>query len=767
MFGFNRGGKPEARKREMPLSEALLPQLLKPSYVKNEPDNVQINSSLNRVIMAVGWPRRVRAGWLNNIIASEGDFDLSMFIEPSDIQKILSDLNHELVKQRSDMIAAEQKGVVNPSLKVQYDDTYRTLESLQMGEEKLFNISLYANARAGTKERLELLSSKIRSEFNSMGIDSKIPYRKMQQAIQSIIPIKDDRLRVQRNIPSSPLSACFPFTSSFLNLQEGGVVFGLNKDNNIPIILDVYNLQNYSGLILGTSGSGKSFFVKLYILRNLLRGVRTMIIDPQGEYVELCKTYGGQLIEISQESNTIINPLDLLDRDFGDKMLSLMDLFKIMCGELSEPQKNFLDKALLKIYAEKGIKAGDKTTWGRPPPVLRDLYDVFKSERNGVSKFEKMTYDALLNRLRIYAEGSFSFMNKQTNLDLNNNLICFNIADMPAQVKPVMMYLILDFVHKKMQKDRERKLLVVDEAWTLLRYGEHAQYLFELIKTARKFGLGLAIITQEVNDLLASRTGKTIMANTAWKLLLRQEPTVMGEVVEKFNLNTEEQNFVLTAGKGDGLLFAMNDRIPLKIVASEKEYEIITTNPDELRNRDKKRKGGTENEKLNDEVFNLKRVYFPKSELNEQQAQYLSGKGFEEGKFVDLESKGPKSYLIKKPETKESLEHYFFVQLVYDEIRKYTENVQLYASYGPDICFQVASKEDPDKFERFALEIETGKSFSKKEEQVLQKAGKNSVQNYKDWWFVLTDSGKRKEYAQYGKVLLRTEVGETLRKLFG
>lgn len=750
--------------KEASSHEVLLSELVKPSYVKNNFDSIKINSTHNRVVAAVGYPRVIKEGWLNSIVSAEGDFDLSLFIEPSQIEGLLNDLNRELVKQKSDMMAAELKGIVNPSLKVQYDDTYKTLERLQTGEEKLFNFSLYANARAKSKKKLELATRKIESELNAMMIIPKTPFLKMLPAIQSIIPIGQDKLRIQRNIPSNALAACFPFTSSFLNLQEGGIMFGLNKDNNIPIILDVYKLQNYSGLVLGTSGGGKSFFVKLYILRNLLQSVKTTIIDPQGEYVELCKTYGGQLVEISQESDTIINPLDLMDRDFGDKMLSLMGLFKIMCGELTEPQKNILDRALLKVYAEHGILPKDKSTWNKEPPVLKDLYDALAEEKSYASKVEKMTYDALLNRISIYAVGSFSFLNKKTNLDLKNNLICFNIANMPSQVKPVMMFLILDFIHKKMQCDRERKLLVIDEAWALLRYGEQANYLFEMIKTARKFGLGLVIITQEVNDLLARRAGKTILANCAWKLLLRQEPTVIKEITEKFNLNQEEQNFILTADKGEGVLFAMNDHIPIKIVSSEKEYEVITTNPDELRKKQEKTEQAKSKDKIKEEVLKLRKDFYLKKDLDEQQVDYLKSRGYKEERLVGLEKGGGNIYLIKKPDTNESIEHFFLTKLIADELRQYTENVVEYSTFGPDITFQTTKN---GKLEWIALEIETGKTLEKNPVALEQKVARNSnAEHFKEWYFIVTDAGLKADYEKYGETLTRTDAVQKIKDLF-
>src|SRR3989344_2093920 len=489
------------------MSEKILTELtslLKPSYVKNEPDFLQVNEQLTRIIMAVGYPRTIREGWLDSIISSDGNFDMSIHIKPSNIETILTQLNQELVKQESDLMSAQMKGIVNPSLKIQHQDTMNVLDKLQKGEEKLFNISLYLGARAYDKEKLELLTKKILSELNSMMIIPKIPFLRMADGAKSIYPIQEDKLNANRNIPSDALAACFPFTTAYLNIDTDGILFGLNKNNNIPIILDPYKFANYNGLILGTSGGGKSVTAKLFILRNLMRGVKTMIIDPQGEYTELTKAYSGQIVDLNRNSDTIINPFDLMGQDLSEKTISLIDHFKIMCGELTEVQKNILDKAVQKVYERKGIISNNPETWSKEPPIMEDLYDEILHEKKTASRQERMTYEALENRLRIYTKGSFSFINKQTNLDLNNDLVCFNITDMPSQIKPVMMYLIMDFVHRKMQKDRERKALIIDEAWSLLRFAEHSKSIFELIKTARKFGLGLLIITQEVEDLLSS-----------------------------------------------------------------------------------------------------------------------------------------------------------------------------------------------------------------------------------------------------------------------
>ncbi len=747
--------------------ETVLKELVKPSYVQNNPDSIQVNDKHNRIIMAVGYPRKIKEGWLDSLITSQGNFDISMHIQPSRAEQIITQLNTELVKQEADIMAFERKGIVNPSLKLQYSDTYKTLEQLQKGEEKLFSLSLYVNAKADNKKDLDLLTRKINSEMNSMLIIPKTPYLKMAQALKSILPIMNNKLNKTRTIPSGALAACFPFTSSFMNIDNEGIVFGVNADNQIPLVLDPYSFANYNGLILGTSGGGKSFATKLLITRNLMNGVKVMVIDPQGEYNDLVKNYEGQIVEISRDSDSIINPLDLLGQDYGEKMLSLMDLFKIMCGELTEVQKNILDKSLERIYREKGIIASDKKTWNKQPPILNDLYDVLIDERKRASRIELPTYDALSNRIRIYAKGTFSFLNKMTNLDLNNDFISFNIVDMPPQVKPLMMYMILDFVHKKMQKDKERKMLVIDEAWSLLRFGEQANYIFEMIKTARKFNLGITIITQEVNDLIHSKAGNTILANTAWKLLLRQEPAVIKELTEKFYLNKEEQKALLTATEGEGFLIAMNDRLPIKVVASKEEHEIITTNPEELRKRDeagKKVLNEKEDEKM--EVYRLKKPFYEKNSLTTSQVKFLKLHDYTESRQPEFGEGRGKTFLISKPPANESIKHHFMVQLIAEELRKHTENVSTYSTLGPDIIYQLENKEG--LLEWYALEIETGTQLKNPTqlEAKIRKNNNSKIPQYKQWWFVVTDKSLKRHYEKYKETMTRTEIKDEIKKLY-
>jgi len=448
---------------------------------------------------------------------------------------------------------------------------------------------------------------------------------------------------------------------------------------------------------------------------------------------------------------------------FIKKTITLMDLFKILCRELTEVQKNILDKAVHIIYQNKGILPDKPETWVREPPIIGDLYDEILKEKKSASRLERMTYEALENRLRIYVHGSFSFINRQTNLDLKNDLICFNITNIPSQVKPVLMYLVLDFVHKKMQKDRERKILVIDEAWSLLRFAEQSKSIFELIKTARKFGLGIVIITQEVEDLLSSPAGKTILANTAWKYLSRQEPAAIAELAEKFHLNNEEQNYLLTALPGEGLLFAMNDHIPLKVIPSPQELELITTNPDEIRKREEKlRELAKEPENL--QPYKLDKTYYLTRELNPAQIDFLTKNGFEEARLRGLEDV-PQSYLVKKPSSSESIEHYFMVQTIAEELRKHAPTVNTYSSIGPDIVF---TRSVGGVVEYFAFEVETG-SQAKNILDMQEKTSKNDSSTnpkYSDWWFIVTNRNYRLHYEQYHKSLTRNLSKELISKLF-
>ena len=555
---------------------------LLPKKIENAVDFLTIdNKLLTRVIYAHGYPRIVEAGFLDRIVSCSGNFDLSMHIEPYPLESTIVNINKELQKQRADLYSAKMKGQVNPSLEIKYEDTQKTLENLQKGKEKLFNISFYINCKGHNKDELELLTKKIESELNALLIIPKQAMFRMIQGFKSCLPLCENVLRMKRNLTTPPLSAFFPFTSSFFKYDKTGIWFGLNK-NKIPIIRDIFKLSNANGICLATSGSGKSYMAKLFISRYLLNGAKVMVVDPQGEYSNLVKMFNGQRIDLSRTSGTMINPLDLMGHDYPEKRLALMDLMPVMLGELTEPQKSFIDRALTDAYERKGIYMEDEKTWNKEPPILRDVLDCLIAMEKDAITLERTTIRSLMNRLDIYVNGVFSFINKQTKINFNNRFVCFDIGNLPKQVKPVIMFLVLDYVYMKMRRDLERKLLVIDEAWALLSRTEDASYIFEIVKTCRKFNLGLFLINQEVEGMLESEAGRSVLANTSYTLLLRQKPAVIEDIQKTFHLSNTEKVNLLTANVGEGLLLMEDEHSEIKIVASELEHKQITTNADEI-----------------------------------------------------------------------------------------------------------------------------------------------------------------------------------------
>ncbi|MBI2657615.1 ATP-binding protein, partial [Candidatus Woesearchaeota archaeon] len=538
--------------------------IIAPKSIKQLPDRIIVDDRECRIIYADGYPRAVDIGFLDKIITLNGIFDISIFIEPISIESMMLMLNKELQKQRADLFAAELKSSINPTLEIQYHDTRAVLENLQKGNEKLFYISLYINCKGKNNEELDLITKKVEAELNAMLIVPKRAIFRMKSGLKSTIPLAENELQVKRNITTKALAAFFPFTSQFLQLNPTGVWIGVNK-NEVPIIKDIFKLSNPNGVLMGSSGGGKSYTAKVFIMRQLLNSTRVMIIDPQSEYVKLIQTYQGQIINFSRNSKTVINPLDLLGHDYAEKRLSLMDLFPIMLGQVSEIQKAVLDKALTHTYERKGIN-NDPKTWNNKPPILGDLLSELERMSKKATVIEKETYRSLINRLSMFVDGVFSFFNKQTNLNFDNQLVGFIIGDMPRQAKPVNMFLILDFVYMKMRKSLERKLLVIDEAWSLLGRAEDSGYIFEIVKTSRKFNLGLLLITQDVGDLLASRAANAILQNSSYKLLMRQEAAVIENVVKIFNLSEAEKEKLLTANVGEGILLMENEHTEIRSI---------------------------------------------------------------------------------------------------------------------------------------------------------------------------------------------------------
>ena len=729
--------------------------LIAPNFIKDMIDHILLNTKYCRIIASAGYPRIVESGFLDKIISSNDDFDISIHIEPYSIETTMVMLNKELEKQRADLYAEELKKSINPSLEIKYGDTRKVLEEIQKGTEKLFNVSLYINCKAKTKEELDFLTKKVEAELNSMMIIPTVPMFRQIPAYKSMIPIAKDELKIKRNVTTRALSAFFPFTSPFLTLEQNGVMLGLNK-NKVPYIKDIFALSNANGIILATSGSGKSYFTKLLISRQLLNNTKVMVIDPQSEYVGLVEQCKGELITISRTSKTIINPLDLMGHEFIEKRLALMDLFKIMFGELSEIQKSILDRAINETYAKKDITVDSYK--GKKPPILGHLYKTLMQMDRKASQTEKITYRALINRLYMYTEGVFGFLNTQSSINFDNDFVCFNIGDMPKQVKPVVMFLVLDYVYMKMKESKERKLLVIDEAWSLLGHAEDASYIFEIVKTCRKFNMGLLLITQDVADLVNSKAGHAVLANSSYSLLLRQKPAVIDSVMRTFHLSQMEKEYLLTATQGRGILILDNEHQELEVIASPKEHKIITTNPNEAI----KEKEYVDNRMDINIDVDVDKGLFYGSNLSQVQKNYLGNHGYKVSSFMPIGKPRQEECWVKE-NTRESLEHTFLVYNIKQELEVYTKDIEINITEKPDIVFKT-KKGTP-----FAIEIETGKDFTKHKKRLLEKIDRITHEYKKNVIIVLTNSDYKGSYqliAQKIPVLLRTDLPQFLQTLF-
>ncbi|MDP2749570.1 MAG: ATP-binding protein [Nanoarchaeota archaeon] len=713
-------------------------------------DYIKTEDVLNRIINAEGYPRIVEAGFLDKIITTDGNIDICIHIEPFAIEKTMILLNKELQKQRADLYSAKIKGILNTSLEIKYEDTKKILEELQKGEEKLFDISFYINCKAKTIEELNLLTKKIEAELNSLMIIPRVQSFRQTQALKSLCPFSENTLNEKRNITTKALSAFFPFSSQFLKVEENGVWFGNNK-HKIPIIKDIFNLTNPNGLILATSGSGKSYFSKLLISRQFMAGTKVIIVDPQSEYTKLTEKFKGEIVNISRTSETIINPLDLMGHDYAEKRLALMDLMPIMLGEMSEIQKSLMDRAITLTYQNNGITQ-DRKTWGKKPPILKDLLTALESMCRKSSGIERPTYNSLMNRLSLYVDGVFSFLNKQTKINFQNRFVCFNIGEMPKQVKPVIMFLILDYVYMKMKQDKERKILVIDEAWSMLERTEDASYVFEIVKTSRKFNLGLLLITQDVADLIVSKAGNAVLANSAYTLLMRQKPAVIDNIVRTFHLSEKEKETLLTASIGEGILMMENEHSEIKIIASEKEHKIITTKPDEIKEEPIPQ--------YEDEIkINLDedKGYFKAKGLSKEQVEFLLAKGYKKSQHVSIGKDSPEEFFLK-PKGKESEEHFFMVMDVAEFLSEFTQP-KISHSKVADVIFTANGK-------KFAIEIETGKVYAMNKKKLKEKVKELNKVYGKNWFFVMTTTRYIYRYRKFGQVFTRKRVAKKLRSLF-
>ncbi|MDB5179121.1 MAG: Type secretory pathway VirB4 component-like protein [Patescibacteria group bacterium] len=545
-----------------------------------------------KTLYVYGYPRQVFTGWLSPIINLDEIIDISLYIYPVESRVVLENLRKKVGQLEASYTINQEKGKVrDPGLEAAIQDAEELRDKLQVGEERFFRFSLYLTMYASSIEDLTQVSRKIEGIFGQSLVYTKPATMQMEQGFNSTTPLATDQLQISRNMNTGALSTSFPFTSAELSRNEG-ILYGLNRHNNGLVLFDRFSLENANMVVFAKSGAGKSFAIKLEALRSLMMGVEVIIIDPENEYKTLSDAVGGTYLRLSLASKTRINPFDLprvFDQDEADNALqaniiSLHGLLRLMMGgaslsgevyaPLSPAEDADLDVAIINTYARAGITK-DPLTHNATPPTMNDLYNTLVSMTgNGPS---------LAQRLRQYTTGTFSgIFSEQSNVELNNPFLVFNIRDLEDELRPVGMYIVLNYIWNKVKSDRRKRLLIVDEAWQLMKYEDSAAFMFSLAKRARKYFLGLTTISQDVEDFLSNKMGRAIVANSSLQLLLKQAPSAVDIVAETFKLTNEERNRLSQFPVGEGLFFAGLNHVIIRILASETESQLISTNPQAL-----------------------------------------------------------------------------------------------------------------------------------------------------------------------------------------
>ena len=556
-----------------------LRDLISPSSLEIHASYFRLGTKYARTIYVYAYPRSIYTGWLSPIINIDEVIDISIYVYPVDTQIVMKNLRRKVTQLEASMsVNAEHGKIRDPELEAAINDAEELRDQLQVGAERFFRFGLYITIWADSLDELNFVQQKIETIFGQQLVFSKVATSQQEQGMQSTLPQCTDQLQIRRNMNTGALSTSFPFTSADLT-QEKGILYGVNMHNNGLVIFDRFSLENANMVVFAKSGAGKSFTVKLEALRAMMLGSEIIIIDPENEYQRLCDAVGGAYIRLSLNSDIRINPFDLpsvIDsEDANDalraNLITLHGLFRLMLGGLTPTEEADLDQALIDTYARAGITS-DPLTHQSTPPTIINLYDtLLHMDSSGPS---------LAQRLRKYTTGTFAgIFSQQSNIDINNPMVVFNIRDLEDELRPVAMYIVLSHIWNVVRADKKRRLLIVDEAWQLMQYEDSANFLFSLAKRARKYALGLTTITQDVEDFMSTKMGRAIVTNSSMQLLLKQSTSAVNVLSDVFKLTDEEKKRLANLPVGQGLFFAGSNHVHIQIIASETEESLITTNP--------------------------------------------------------------------------------------------------------------------------------------------------------------------------------------------
>jgi len=555
--------------------------IIAPGAIEVDFNHLKIGNKYFRTLFIAGYPRFVSANWLSPLINFDHSLDIAMYIYPVESKGILDELRRKITEMEAELqITAEKGRLPDPATVAKLEDARQLQEELVKGAERFYQFGLYITIPADSLEELNQISKQVTATLGSLLIISKHATLQMEEGFKTTIPTCIDKLMITRNMDTTSLATTFPFTTSELTANEG-IMYGLNEHNGSLIIFDRFTLENANSVVFGKSGSGKSYLVKLEALRSLMFGTEIIIIDPEAEYKNLTKTVGGEYISFGFSSPTKINPFDLStvyeegEDNLQMKILSLHSLFKIIMGELNPIEISILDRALIQAYRMKGITP-DPATQKNEPPLMEDLYKTLI----GMEQPEAISLAA---RLEKFVRGSFiGIFDQHSNVDIKNPFTVFSIRELEESLRPIAMFVILDYVWTKIKREMKRRILIVDEAWHLMKYPDSALFLNSVAKRARKYFLGLTTITQDVEDFLATELGQAIINNSSVKILMKQSPSSIDKVAKVFYLSEGEKHLLLSADVGEGLFFAGANHVAMKVIASPEEHQLITTKPEEL-----------------------------------------------------------------------------------------------------------------------------------------------------------------------------------------
>ncbi len=570
-----------------------LRDLISPSAIEIHSDYFRLGTKYGRTLYVYGYPRTLYTGWLSPIINMDEVIDVSMYIYPVESAVVMKNLRTKVTQLEASLNLNAEKGKVrDPELEAAITDAEELRDKLQVGAERFFRFGLYISLWADSLDELKFVQQKVETIFGQQMVFSKVASSQQEQGLNSVMPQCMDQLQIRRNMNTGAISTSFPFTSADLT-QDKGILYGINMHNNGLVIFDRFSLENANMVVFAKSGAGKSFTVKLEALRSMMVGSEILIIDPENEYQRLCDAVGGAYIRLSLNSDVRINPFDLPkvvdSEDANDalraNLVTLHGLFRLMLGGASQSasggtqaapvltanEEADLDQALIDTYARAGITS-DPLTHQSMPPTIMNLYDTLLHMEG--------TGPALAQRLRKYTSGTFAgIFSQQSNVDINNQMVVFNIRDLEDELRPVAMYIVLSHIWNIVRANKKKRILIVDEAWQLMQYEDSANFLFSLAKRARKYYLGLTTITQDVEDFMGQKLGRAIVANSSMQLLLKQSSSAVDVLSDVFKLTEEEKRRLANFPVGQGLFFAGPNHVHIQIIASETEEGLITTNP--------------------------------------------------------------------------------------------------------------------------------------------------------------------------------------------